>query len=111
MATKKLTVDTVVQALEQAGDVHAKRLFGEYILLCDGREVGVFADDRLFLKATAEGRKLLPELHEGIPFKGAEGHFLIPPEWWEDEEAFSNLVRTTARHLPLSRRKTRGALS
>jgi hypothetical protein len=44
---------------------------------------------------------------EGSPYPGAKLHLLITADQWEDAGWLCDLVRATARELPLPKPKTR----
>jgi DNA transformation protein len=94
-------MDYLLDQLRQAGPVTCRKMFGEYCLYYDGSPVGLVCDDQLFLKPTEKGRALLHEVREGAPFPGAKPHLLIDADSWEDAQALSQLVRTTAFALPV----------
>ena len=72
MATKQSTVDFIVAQCAAAGDVTARKMFGEYALYCEGKLVGLIGDDQLFLAITPPGRERLDETHDAPPYPGAE---------------------------------------
>ena len=101
MSTQQSTMDYLLDQLRHAGPVSCRKMFGEYCLYYDGSPVGLVCDDQLFLKPTEQGRALLHEVREGAPFPGAKPHLLIDADSWEDAQALSLLVRTTALALPV----------
>ncbi len=107
MASNQRTVDFLVEQLASAGDVVAKKLFGEYAVYCDGKLAALICDDSLFVKPTAPGRQLLGEVTEAPPYPGAKPYFAIPGERWDDALWLGTLIRTTADALPLSKPKAK----
>jgi DNA transformation protein len=101
MSTQQSTMDYLLDQLRHAGPVSCRKMFGEYCLYYDGSPVGLVCDDQLFLKPTEQGRALLRNVREGAPFPGAKPHLLIDADNWEDAQALSLLVRTTAFALPV----------
>ena len=99
MASDQNFVDFVVEQLQPAGDILAKKMFGEYGLYCDGIFFAVICDNQLFIKPTAEGRAFMGQVVEAPPYPGAKPSFLIE-ENLENREWLSELVRITARALP-----------
>ena len=84
MASDQRTVDFLVEQMASAGDVVAKKLFGEYAVYCDGKLVALICDDSLFVKPTAPGRQLLGEVTEAPPYPGAKPYLAIPADRWDD---------------------------
>lgn len=101
MASKQSTVDHLLDQLAGAGDVTARKMFGEYGIYCDGKMVALVCDDQLFVKPTEGGGKIADSTETGAPYPNAKPHFLISPDRWEDNEWLSDLIKTTARELPL----------
>ena len=101
MASTQRTVEYLLEQLAGAGDVSARKMFGEYALYCEGKVVAFICDDRLYIKPTAPGRDLLGEITLGQPYPGAKDYFEIAGEEWADAEALVTIVRTTAAAIPL----------
>lgn len=100
MATTQNTIDFLLDQLSAAGDVSAKKMFGEYCLYLAGKPVGLVCDDQFFLKPTAAGKNKIAAVVEAAPYPGAKAHWLISADLWEDSEWLCDLVQTTARELP-----------
>jgi len=107
MATTQNTIDFLLDQLSGAGDVSAKKMFGEYCLYLAGKPVGLVCDDQLYLKPTQAGKSKLAEVVAGSPYPGAKPHLLITADQWEDTEWLCDLVRATARELPLPKTRTK----
>ena len=52
MATETDVMAYILEQLQDAGNVTARRMFGEYAVYCDGKVVGLICDNQLFLKPT-----------------------------------------------------------
>ena len=107
MASDKNTVAFIVDQLSLAGDVSAKPMFGEYGLYCDGKMFGMICDGRLFIKLTANGRTLAPDLEEAPPYSGAKPFLLVDPDRWDHSDWLAEVVRSTIAELPLPKPKAR----
>jgi len=107
MATTQNTIDFLLDQLSRAGEVSARKMFGEYCLYLDGKPVALVCDDQLFLKPTTTGRAMLKQVIEGSPYPGAKPHLLISGDLWEEREWLCALVRATARELPLPKPKVK----
>ena len=105
MASAQRNVDFVLEQLSGAGDVSARKMFGEYGVYCRGKLVALFCDDQLFMKPTAAGRAFLGKVKEAPPYPGAKPYFLITGDRCEDGEWLSELLRVTERELPLPKAK------
>jgi DNA transformation protein len=107
MATAQNTIDFLLDQLSGAGEVSAKKMFGEYCLYLAGKPVGLVCDDQLYLKPTSAGKSRVILVVEGSPYPGAKPHLLITADQWEDTEWLCDLVRVTARELPLPKPRTK----
>lgn len=105
MATDKNTIDFLLDQLFCLGGASTKKMFGEYCLYLDGKPVALVCDDQLFLKPTNAGKAMLQQVIEGSPYPGAKPHLLITGDLWEEREWLCELVRVSARELPLPKPK------
>jgi TfoX/Sxy family transcriptional regulator of competence genes len=98
MTSRQEFVDELRRRAALADALSARKMFGEYALYLDGKIVALVCDDRLFVKPTAEGRALLPNVVEAPPYVGAKPHFLVSET---DDGAFlGKLLTATAAALP-----------
>jgi TfoX/Sxy family transcriptional regulator of competence genes len=100
MASKQASVDFVLEQLAEAGDVSARKMFGEYAIYLRGKVVALFCDEQLFVKPTPAGKAFLGTVREGSPYPGAKPWFLITGDRCENGEWLSELVVRTERALP-----------
>lgn len=109
MATKQSTVDFLLEQVEDAGSVAARKMFGEYALYCDSKVVALICDDQLFLKPTTIGREVIEKegelVDEQPAYPGAKPYYLISGDHWDDAEWMSELIRVTAHELPIPKAK------
>ncbi len=99
MATSKEFVDLVLDQIENAGVIEAKKMFGEYALYANGKIVALICDDKLFIKPTVAGRAYIKNVVEAPPYEGAKPSFLIEDKL-EDRKWLSELIRITYNELP-----------
>jgi TfoX/Sxy family transcriptional regulator of competence genes len=107
VATQQSTVDFIIEQVGGAGQVSARKMFGEYGLYCDGKMVALVCDDLLFVKPTHAGRAHIGEIVEGAPYPGAKPCFLISGELWDDGDWLTKLIRISAAELPARATKKR----
>jgi len=93
-------VNYVCEQMAAAGAISARKMFGEYAIYCDDKFVALVCDNQLFVKPTAAGKALLGDPTEARPFPEAKPYFLID-DGIDDPETLAQLVRLTARELPL----------
>ena len=99
MASKKEFVDFVLDQIENAGEITAKKMFGEYGIYSDGKIFGLICDDKLFIKPTNAGRTFIKDVVEAPAYPGAKLSFQIG-DMIENREWMSQLVRITVSELP-----------
>jgi len=99
MASDQKFVDFVLDQTQSAGEITAKKMFGEYGVYVDGKIVGLICDNRLFIKPTHAGREFIGKVVEQPPYEGAKPSFLIE-EKLDDAEWLSTLIKLTAAELP-----------
>ena len=100
MGSEQQTVDFILGQIANAGNVSAKKMFGEFGIYCDGRMVGVVCDDKLFIKSTEAGRGFFKHPEEHSPYPGAKPHLLVPGDRLDESDWLIELVRVSARALP-----------
>ncbi|MFA5842182.1 MAG: TfoX/Sxy family protein [Candidatus Gracilibacteria bacterium] len=106
MATTQSTIDYIVDQLQEAGNISARKMFGEFALYCEGRVVGLVCDNTLFIKITEPGKIFIGKGYkEGYAYKGAKVSMVIDGDQIEDRDWLCELVRITAANVPLFQRK------
>lgn len=109
MATRRETVDILLDQIRDAGAISTRKMFGEYALYCDEKVVALVCDDMLFLKPTKAGEAYLNPVETALPYPGAKPWFLITADRWEDGDWLSEAIRLTARELPLPKPKRKSS--
>ena len=99
MATDEAFVDFVLDQIENAGEITAKKMFGEYGIFSNGKIFALICDNKLFIKPTPSGREYIGDVVEAPPYKGAKPSFLIE-EKIEDRDWLSELIRISLKELP-----------
>ena len=99
MASDLDFVEFVVDQMADAGVISYRKMFGEYVVYCEGKVVALICDNRLFVKPTKGGKSFIADVVEAPAYPGAKPSFLIG-EQIEDKEWLSDLVRLTERELP-----------
>lgn len=92
-------VQYIVEQAFKAGEMRARKMFGDYCLYCDGKPVGLICDDYLYLKPLPQLEPLLhgDDKHMQPPYEGAKPHYVITDV--DDADYVSLLVRTIATCL------------
>lgn len=105
MGSKQSSVDFILDQIAQAGEVSARKMFGEYGIYCNSKVVALFCDEQLFVKPTESGKAFIGNFSEGFPYPGAKPWLLVSGENWDDAEWLSKLIRITANALPVPKEK------
>jgi TfoX/Sxy family transcriptional regulator of competence genes len=100
MASDQEFVDFLVDQMKDAGVVRSRKMFGEYALYCRDKVVALVCDNQLFVKSTEAGRAFIGTPVEAPPYPGAKNAFRID-DAFEDREWITELIRLTARELPV----------
>ena len=93
-------VQYIVEQASKAGEVCARKMFGDYALYCDNKVVGLICDDCLYLKPLCPLEPLLHDEDRQMqpPYEGGKPHYVITGV--DDGDYLSLLVRTVAENLP-----------
>lgn len=103
MASNPDFVQYIVDQCGKAGDVTARKMFGDYTLYCNGKPFGLVCDNSFYVKPTDEGRVLLRSESMRPPYGGAKPHFYV--EDVDDRDYVSALVHATCNALPVPKPK------
>jgi len=99
MASDQSYVDYILEQIQDAGELNARKMFGEYGIWSDGKIFALICNNKLFIKPTESGRVFIGDVVEAPPYEGAKPSFLIEDKV-EDREWLSELVRITVKELP-----------
>ena len=98
MASNTDFVQFIADQCGGAGEIVTKKMFGDYVIYCDGKIFGLICDNRFYLKPTEAARALLRLEELRPPYEGAKDYFYIADV--DDRDYLSELVRVTCRALP-----------
>ena len=98
MASNVDYVQYIVDQCSEAGNIVAKKMFGDYGIYCDGKICGLVCDDRFYLKPTEAVRPLLRTEELRPPYEGARDYFYVADV--DDHDYLSRLVIETCKVLP-----------
>lgn len=68
MASNQNLVHFVLEQIKNAGEITAKKMFGEYGIYADGKLLGLICDNKLFIKPTNAGREFIGKVVEAPPY-------------------------------------------
>lgn len=90
MATTPEYREHVCALLEGMGTVRTRKMFGEYLLYLNGRQIFSLCDNTVFAKPWPEVEVLLPAAEYGAPYPGAKPHLILDVD---DEDALRRAAR------------------
>ena len=98
MASNPDFVQYIVDQCGGAGEIEARKMFGDYGIYCRGKIFGLICDNGFYLKPTEPGRKMLHTEDLRPPYEGTKPYFYI--EDVDDRDYHSSLVSVTCAVLP-----------
>lgn len=98
MASNPDFVQYIVDQCGKAGEITARKMFGDYGIYCNGKIFGLICDNGLYIKPTETGGKMLRSKELRPPYPEAKPHFYI--EEVDDHDYLSALVKATCAELP-----------
>lgn len=105
MASNPDFVQYVVDQCAGAGEIIAKKMFGDYGIYCDGKIFGLICDDCFYLKPTQPVKPMLRTIDLFPPYDGAKDYYRITDV--DNHDYISMLVRETCKALPDPKPKKR----
>jgi TfoX/Sxy family transcriptional regulator of competence genes len=105
MASNQDFVQYIVDQCAGAGEITAKKMFGDYCVYCNGKVIGLICDDCFFVKPTDVVRPMLRVIDMRPPYDGAKDHFYIADV--DDRDYLTRIVSETYKVLPEPKKKRR----
>ena len=105
MASNPDFVQYIVDQCGKAGDITARKMFGDYGVYCIGKIFGLVSDNGFYVKPTEAGHQMLRSVDLRPPYEGAKPYFYI--EDVDDSDYVSALVRATCADLPEPKPKSK----
>ena len=99
MASEQATVDYICGQMAGAGQISARKMFGEYGVYCDGIIVGLVCDNQLFLKPVPAVLALMPDATLTPAYPGGKPQVLVDAGL-EDTDRLAAAVRAVAAAAP-----------
>ena len=92
-------VQYIVEQASKAGNIRARKMFGDYALYCNEKVVGLICDDYLYLKPLPAISPLLHACDQKMqpPYEDAKPHYVITDV--DDADYVSLLVKTVFNNL------------
>ena len=104
MASSESYVEYILDEISGAGGITCKKMFGEYGLHREGKFFACIADNKLFIKETDAGKKMLGDnIKEGHVYPGSSLYFEF--EEIENREFMVDFIKATCEALPAPKPK------
>ncbi|MCR5636460.1 MAG: TfoX/Sxy family protein [Clostridiales bacterium] len=103
MSSSKDYLEFILEQLCELDEISYRAMMGEYILYFRGKIFGGIYDNRFLVKNIESARKLLPNAHLELPYRGGKEMLLIEDP--EDREFLAQLVGSMCDELPLPKKK------
>ena len=107
MASNPDLVQYIIDQCSGAGEVTARKMFGDYGVYCNGIFFALVSDIRFYIKPTEAARPLLRTEVPEPPYEGAKPYFYI--EEIDDRDYLAALVKATCAALPLPKPRKKAA--
>jgi DNA transformation protein len=105
VASDQATIDYLLEQMAGAGDVRARKMFGEYAVYCRDKVVAFVCDNRLYLKPTQVGHELVREVILEPPYPTAKLYLVVREEDWDDRDYLAQLISKTAEAVPAPKKR------
>ena len=105
MASTTQFVEYACAQASETGECTYRKMFGEFGLYFQGKFIGVVCGNQLFVKQTAAGRMLVPDIREEAPYEGASPYFVV--DFLENRPQLQAFLLATYAELPEPKPKKR----
>ena len=99
MASDKTYVDFVLDQIENAGEITARKMFGEWGIYSNGKIFALICDNQFFIKPTESGKAFIKAVEMAPPYPGAKP-FITIGDKIEDRQWLSELINISVKELP-----------
>ena len=100
MAVTQEFMDYIIEQIDNAGVITAKKMFGGYHVYSDGKLFALVIDNKLFVKITDAGKEFAQGITQVPAFPKTKILSFLIEDKLEDREWLSELVRITIEELP-----------
>ncbi len=105
MATRKATVEFLLEKLGSPDHFTVRAMFGEYALYADAKPVALVCDDQLFVKVLPASQSLAAVCEQGPPYPGAKPHYVLDETHWTSVKNLPRILIELAAGLPVPKKR------
>jgi len=103
MASNLDFVEFICEQIGSAGFIGYKKMFGEYMVYCNGKPIILVCDNTAFVKMLPETTEILgADNPQGYPYNGAKPHYTVDAD---DREKITSLAGVLKEITPLPKKK------
>lgn len=111
MATRKETIEFILEKLGDPKLFTARAMFGEYALYAKGKVVALICDDQLYVKILPASSELEGLCEKDSPYPGAKPHYLVEESQLHDLRSLPDILLEIADSLPTKKKASPAARS
>lgn len=102
MATTSEFINYVCEQLSGIGDIHYKKMMGEYLVYVNSKCVLTVCNNTVYVKKLPCLDELMSEASVGSPYQGAKEHYILDID---DAEFSKKIVSEVEKVTPLPKKK------
>ena len=102
MATTEAYLTFLLQQLEGISGISSKKMFGEYLIYCNGKPVLTVCDNTVFVKKVPELAALMANAAVGCPYEGAKENYILDID---DTALTAQVIATLEPITPLPKKR------
>jgi TfoX/Sxy family transcriptional regulator of competence genes len=97
-------VEFIVDQISSAGIIRYKKMFGEYGIYCDDKFIALVCNNKYFVKATVDIKKLIKQ-DSVIPYKGGgKGYWHVDETIIDDKDTMVQLAKAASNFVIKSKK-------
>ena len=102
MATTEAYLTFLLHQLEGISGISSKKMFGEYLIYCNGKPVLTVCDNTVFVKKVPELATVMANAAVGCPYEGAKEHYILDID---DTALTAQVIATLEPITPLPKKR------
>ena len=104
MATTQEYIEYVCEQIEGFENVRYRKMFGEYMIYVNEKQILLVCDNTVFVKKLDEIADLMKNNECGIPYKGAKEHYVLD---MDEKDLCQEVLAILERITPLPKKKSK----
>jgi TfoX/Sxy family transcriptional regulator of competence genes len=104
MACKIEYINFIMEQIEPAGDITAKKMFGEYMIYINAKPIFLVCDDVAYVRKHDCIAELLATAECGFPYDGSREHFILDVD---DRDILITIATELEKIIPVPKKKVK----